>query len=106
LQWKMIVCIFNGHLFYFTYGHLVHIVINLVQFMVLFPRFGMLYQEKSGNPAFVCLIFQSFGRFFVRSMVKTQWFYWFVIILVFLNTLCVAVEHYHQPRWLSDFLCE
>lgn len=35
---------------------------------------------------------------------KKQWFYWFVILLVFFNTLCVAVEHYHQPRWLSEFL--
>ncbi len=37
---------------------------------------------------------------------KQQWFYWFVILLVFFNTLCVAVEHYNQPQWLSDFLCE
>ena len=50
--------------------------------------------------------FGTLFRFFVRGMVKTQWFYWFVIILVFLNTLCVAVEHYHQPKWLSEFLCK
>lgn len=43
-------------------------------------------------------------RFFIRSTVKKQWFYWFVILLVFFNTLCVAVEHYQQPRWLSEFL--
>ena len=36
--------------------------------------------------------------------IKQQWFYWSVIILVFLNTMCVAVEHYAQPDWLSDFL--
>ena len=45
-------------------------------------------------------------RFFIRSTVKQQWFYWFVIVLVFLNTVCVAVEHYDQPKWLSDFLCK
>ncbi|XP_011300228.1 voltage-dependent calcium channel type A subunit alpha-1 isoform X3 [Fopius arisanus] len=40
----------------------------------------------------------------LRKQIKTQAFYWFVIVLVFLNTLCVAVEHYDQPEWLSDFL--
>ncbi|XP_033643023.1 voltage-dependent P/Q-type calcium channel subunit alpha-1A-like isoform X11 [Asterias rubens] len=43
-------------------------------------------------------------RFTVRHMVKTQAFYWLVIILVFLNTVCVAIEHYEQPDWLDDFL--
>ncbi|XP_043276720.1 voltage-dependent calcium channel type A subunit alpha-1 isoform X10 [Venturia canescens] len=43
-------------------------------------------------------------RFWIRHAVKTQSFYWFVIVLVFFNTVCVAVEHYHQPPWLSDFL--
>uniref|UniRef100_A0A1B0EZA3 EF-hand domain-containing protein n=2 Tax=Lutzomyia longipalpis TaxID=7200 RepID=A0A1B0EZA3_LUTLO len=37
-------------------------------------------------------------RFWIRHTVKTQWFYWFVIVLVFLNTVCVAVEHYGQPK--------
>lgn len=45
-------------------------------------------------------------RFWIRHTVKQQWFYWFVIILVFLNTVTVAAEHYQQPQWLSDFLCE
>ncbi|XP_031638626.1 voltage-dependent calcium channel type A subunit alpha-1 isoform X5 [Contarinia nasturtii] len=43
-------------------------------------------------------------RFWIRHTVKTQWFYWFVIILVFFNTVTVAVEHYKQPQWLTDFL--
>jgi hypothetical protein len=40
---------FYGHLVYFTViwynicGHLLY-------FLVIFPRFGMFYQEKSGNP--------------------------------------------------------
>ena len=33
-----------------------------------------------------------------------QVFYWVVIVLVFLNTCCVAVEHYNQPHWLTHFL--
>lgn len=45
-------------------------------------------------------------RFWIRHTVKTQWFYWFVIILVFFNTVTVAVEHYKQPQWLTDFLCK
>ncbi|KAG1668868.1 Voltage-dependent calcium channel type A subunit alpha-1 [Nymphon striatum] len=44
------------------------------------------------------------SRFFIRRIVKTQGFYWVVIVLVFLNTICVAVEHYNQPKWLTDFL--
>ncbi|XP_072765466.1 voltage-dependent calcium channel type A subunit alpha-1 isoform X5 [Anoplolepis gracilipes] len=43
-------------------------------------------------------------RFWIRNSVKSQQFYWFVIVLVFLNTICVAVEHYAQPDWLTDFL--
>ncbi|XP_050452314.1 voltage-dependent calcium channel type A subunit alpha-1 isoform X5 [Cataglyphis hispanica] len=43
-------------------------------------------------------------RFWVRNSVKSQHFYWFVIVLVFFNTICVAVEHHGQPKWLTDFL--
>ncbi|XP_061715728.1 voltage-dependent calcium channel type A subunit alpha-1 isoform X11 [Cydia pomonella] len=43
-------------------------------------------------------------RFWIRHTVKTQWFYWFVIVLVLFNTICVAVEHYKQPKWLTSFL--
>nr|CAD7447877.1 unnamed protein product [Timema bartmani] len=43
-------------------------------------------------------------RFWIRHSVKTQGFYWFVIVLVFLNTICTAVEHYGQPTWLTNFL--
>ena len=43
-------------------------------------------------------------RFAIRRMVKTQQFYWTVIVLVFLNTMCVAVEHHNQPEWLTKFL--
>lgn len=45
-------------------------------------------------------------RFWIRHTVKTQWFYWFVIILVFFNTVTVAAEHYGQPEFLTNFLCE
>ncbi|XP_061511526.1 muscle calcium channel subunit alpha-1 isoform X3 [Anopheles gambiae] len=38
-----------------------------------------------------------------RKAVKSQAFYWLIIILVFLNTGVLATEHYHQPQWLDDF---
>jgi hypothetical protein len=37
---------FYGHLVYFTYGHLVYFMV----IWYIFPRFGLLSQEKSGNP--------------------------------------------------------
>ncbi|CAJ1085557.1 voltage-dependent L-type calcium channel subunit alpha-1D [Xyrichtys novacula] len=37
-----------------------------------------------------------------RSAVKSVTFYWLVIILVFLNTLTIASEHYNQPDWLTE----
>lgn len=39
-------------------------------------------------------------------MVKSQGFYWTVLCLVGLNTLCVAIVHYDQPEWLTYSLCE
>ncbi|VDK44747.1 unnamed protein product [Cylicostephanus goldi] len=45
-------------------------------------------------------------RIQIRVIVKTQVFYWSVITLVFLNTACVASEHYGQPPWLTKFLRE
>lgn len=38
-----------------------------------------------------------------RKAVKSQAFYWLIIVLVFLNTGVLATEHYHQPQWLDDF---
>jgi hypothetical protein len=45
------VGVFYGHLVYFIifgifYGHLVYFVV----IWYIYPRFGMLYHEKSGNP--------------------------------------------------------
>lgn len=37
-----------------------------------------------------------------RAAVKSVVFYWLVIILVFLNTLTIASEHYNQPDWLTE----
>ncbi|XP_029463873.1 voltage-dependent L-type calcium channel subunit alpha-1F [Rhinatrema bivittatum] len=37
-----------------------------------------------------------------RAVVKSVTFYWMVLILVFLNTLTIASEHYRQPAWLTE----
>ena len=38
-----------------------------------------------------------------RVAVKSQSFYWLIIVLVFLNTGVLATEHYDQPPWLDQF---
>ncbi|KAM3956913.1 muscle calcium channel subunit alpha-1 [Aphomia sociella] len=38
-----------------------------------------------------------------RRAVKSQTFYWLIIVLVFLNTVVLASEHYQQPSWLDHF---
>ncbi|KAM3868483.1 calcium channel, voltage-dependent, N type, alpha 1B subunit, a [Diretmus argenteus] len=40
-------------------------------------------------------------RFTIRRLVKAQSFYWTVLCLVGLNTLCVAIVHYDQPEYLT-----
>ncbi|XP_056366844.1 voltage-dependent L-type calcium channel subunit alpha-1F [Oenanthe melanoleuca] len=37
-----------------------------------------------------------------RAAVKSVSFYWTVLLLVFLNTLTIASEHYGQPPWLTE----
>ena len=44
-------------------------------------------------------------RFFIRRLVKAQSFYWAVLCVVALNTLCAAVVHYQQPQRLTAALC-
>ncbi|XP_036388852.1 voltage-dependent L-type calcium channel subunit alpha-1D-like [Megalops cyprinoides] len=37
-----------------------------------------------------------------RVAVKSVTFYWLVLLLVFLNTVTSASEHYNQPEWLTQ----
>ncbi|KAH1005168.1 hypothetical protein HUJ04_006202 [Dendroctonus ponderosae] len=70
-----------------------------------FGRSGYMKSRAKGHGA--CARFwraEKRFRFSIRHMVKTQWFYWTVIMLVFFNTFCVAVEYHGQPKWLDDFL--
>ncbi|XP_036095311.1 voltage-dependent N-type calcium channel subunit alpha-1B isoform X3 [Rousettus aegyptiacus] len=43
-------------------------------------------------------------RFLVRRVVKAQSFYWAVLCVVALNTLCVAMVHHNQPQRLTTAL--
>lgn len=38
-----------------------------------------------------------------RKAVKSQAFYWIIILLVFLNTGVLATEHHNQAPYLNDF---
>jgi len=38
-----------------------------------------------------------------RRAVKSQAFYWLIIVLVFLNTCVLATEYHEQPEWLDYF---
>lgn len=78
-----------------------------VEFLVGFSRASYLKSRVKNKGA--CVGFwraEKRFRFWVRHTVKAQWFYWFVIVLVFFNTVCVAVEHYNQPKLLTEFLCK
>jgi hypothetical protein len=41
----------------------------------------------------------------IHKTVKSQFFYWLVIVLVLLNTLVLASEYHGQPKWMDDFQC-
>lgn len=43
------------------------------------------------------------ARRMCRKMAKSQAFYWLIIVLVFLNTMVLATEHYKQPPFLDNF---
>jgi hypothetical protein len=46
------VVIYSGHLEYFTtIGYILRAFGKFLVIRYIFPRFGILYQEKSGNPA-------------------------------------------------------
>ncbi|CDW53368.1 Voltage dependent L type calcium channel subunit [Trichuris trichiura] len=41
-------------------------------------------------------------RRYGRMLIKSQAFYWTVLVMVFLNTFVLTLEHYQQPEWLED----
>nr|VZI37928.1 unnamed protein product [Spirometra erinaceieuropaei] len=69
----------------------------------VFNQYGFLL--RPGKSRFEsCWRYEKRVRYAIRRMAKSQPAYWCVIILVFLNTICVAIEHHGQPTWLTSFL--
>ena len=76
---------------------------------------GDMTQEKEKNQIFMCeccvhLVkrvshHNNVLRKKVHKFVKSQTFYWLVIVLVFLNTLVLASEFHKQPKWMDHFQC-
>ncbi|XP_045539714.1 muscle calcium channel subunit alpha-1-like isoform X2 [Papilio machaon] len=63
-------------------------------------------QVKTSTCKIYCRRFDKINRRMrraCRKAVKSQAFYWAIIVLVFLNTLVLASEHYRQPQWLDYF---
>uniref|UniRef100_A0A5K3F336 Voltage-dependent calcium channel type A subunit alpha-1 n=1 Tax=Mesocestoides corti TaxID=53468 RepID=A0A5K3F336_MESCO len=69
----------------------------------VFNQHGLLLRQGSGRFE-ACWRNERRFRYAVRRLAKSQLAYWSVIVLVFLNTICVAIEHYGQPAWLTSFL--
>lgn len=73
-------------------------------------------EKEKGEKARICVCclqlikrFQHYNhqlRRQIHAFVKSQGFYWLVIVLVFLNTLVLASEFHKQPKWLDTFQCE
>lgn len=42
-------------------------------------------------------------RMWILRMVKSQIFFWVVLVAVFLDTAVLATEFYGQPEWLTTF---
>ncbi|CAF1095811.1 unnamed protein product, partial [Didymodactylos carnosus] len=45
--------------------------------------------------------FHAYTRCRIHKLVRSQFFYWFITVLVLLNTIVLASEHYQQPPALS-----
>ncbi|XP_053743564.1 voltage-dependent R-type calcium channel subunit alpha-1E isoform X1 [Synchiropus splendidus] len=67
------------------------------------PIRGSIRSAKRGSTAYFRRK-ERLLRISIRRLVKTHTFYWTVLGLVALNTLCVAIVHHDQPLWLSHFL--
>lgn len=92
-SWKLRVSLATRRMFSLKFNLLGFVLINEVTCILL-----LLLR------ILITVFFGGTCSFMIRHVVKTQTFYWIVIVLVFLNTACVAVEHHKQPQWLTDFL--
>uniref|UniRef100_A0A3B4E281 Voltage-dependent calcium channel alpha-1 subunit IQ domain-containing protein n=1 Tax=Pygocentrus nattereri TaxID=42514 RepID=A0A3B4E281_PYGNA len=65
------------------------------------PRPPVNFRSGRRGPAAYLRRKERMLRFSIRRMVKTDSFYWIVLSLVALNTICVAIVHHNQPEWLT-----
>uniref|UniRef100_A0A9J7YY60 Voltage-dependent calcium channel alpha-1 subunit IQ domain-containing protein n=1 Tax=Cyprinus carpio carpio TaxID=630221 RepID=A0A9J7YY60_CYPCA len=63
------------------------------------PRVGIRTARR--GPAAYLRRKERMMRISIRRMVKTDSFYWIVLSLVALNTICVSIVHHNQPEWLT-----
>ncbi len=75
----------------------------------LLARFSLLHCKHSSiTRALLCSNSKRFdkmnriARRHTYKFVKSQFFYWLVIIIVFLNTAVLTSEHFKQDHWLDD----
>lgn len=68
------------------------------------PRVGIRTARR--GPAAYLRRKERMMRISIRRMVKTDSFYWIVLSLVALNTICVSIVHHNQPEWLTIIQCE
>ena len=61
--------------------------------------------KKSSNPA-VSWFHRKERRFRmkVRHMIKTSYFYWTILTLIFMNTIFMCSVHHNQPEYWESFL--
>lgn len=84
--------------------HRAKLVILLSEYSSDMTRWHTLLR-RFRDPSISAIITLYLFRINIRHAVKSQFMYWLVIVLVFLNTVTVAIEHDGQPDWLEAFLC-
>ena len=42
----------------------------------------------------------------LKVLMLSSFMYWFVIFLVFCNSVFSFMQHYNQPQWITDTLCK
>uniref|UniRef100_A0A9J8B509 Voltage-dependent calcium channel alpha-1 subunit IQ domain-containing protein n=1 Tax=Cyprinus carpio carpio TaxID=630221 RepID=A0A9J8B509_CYPCA len=67
---------------------------------ILIVQINVLLKSRRGPAAYLRRK-ERMLRISIRRMVKTDSFYWIVLSLVALNTICVSIVHHNQPEWLT-----
>lgn len=83
----------------------VYSIAKMIQISIFLRKIPLISDSKKKKREGSFWMAEKRFRYWVRHIVKTQIFYWSVIVLVFFNSVTVAAEHYDQPQYLTDFLC-